>query len=380
MRVTHVISSIDKNSGGTSAYMKALIESMDDKEIVQELIAFDSPQNISIKGKLELKLSQPKGFSRFYSKDIQQLLLRSEADLFHGNGLWESPVRQMASVALRRRLPYIVSPHGMLEEWSLKQSHLKKKIALKLFQFKALQNANCLHATALMEAHAIRAKGLVNPIAVIPNGIDLEEFTVKSTQNNTDFRKILFLSRIHAKKGIEVLIEAWNLTSLPLRQGWQIEIIGNGDTEYIEDLKKIVFKKGLEDSIKIMPPVFGIEKVKAYHEADVFVLPTFSENFGIVVAEALACGVPVVTTTGTPWEELNTNGCGWWIETGVNPLVDVLKKILLLKKSELQILGLNGRDLVERKYSMSAVANQMYRLYDWILNPDLERPEFIKLD
>lgn len=186
----------------------------------------------------------------------------------------------------------------------------------------------------------------------------------------------MFLSRIHPKKGIEMLIEAWLRLDPRIKTGWQIEIAGNGDPIYIETLQRTIDEKGLRKEIQIIGPQFGEDKLATYQCADLFVLPTYSENFGIVVAEALACGIPVITTKGTPWEALNTRNAGWWIDIGAEPLVKALKQAMKLSEQELQQMGQNGRKLVEENYSIESVASKMVRLYDWILKGG-EKPEFV---
>jgi glycosyltransferase involved in cell wall biosynthesis len=231
-----------------------------------------------------------------------------------------------------------------------------------------------------MEADTFRKKGLTNPIAIIPNGIELEDFPLKEVSKSGTIKKILFLSRIHYKKGLEVLIEAWSQLPSSLTKDWKIDMIGNGERDYIDELNSMISKKELTESIHIKSPVYGLEKIKAYQDADLFILPTFSENFGIVVVEALSCGTPVITTKGAPWEELNKQDCGWWIDTGVEPLKTVLKDVLLLSSEDLLKKGKLGRNLVEKKYSMQAVAQQMHSLYKWILDKTSPKPDFVRLN
>lgn len=267
----------------------------------------------------------------------------------------------------------------MLEPWALNARKWKKKLALAMYQRNDLINAFCIHATAQMEAENIRKLGFKNPIAVIPNGIDVNEFTIKTGMSKKRKKTLLFLSRIHPKKGIENLIEAWRQTDKALLQNWQVEIAGTGDENYITSLQRLIFTNGLSDKIKIIGPQFGSAKLEVYHRADLFVLPTYSENFGIVVAEALACGIPVITTKGTPWEELNTLNAGSWIDIGVQPLVKALQEILHLNEEQLIQMGKNGRKLVEEKYSIEAVASEMLILYKWILKQGI-KPSFVRLD
>jgi len=264
----------------------------------------------------------------------------------------------------------------MLEPWALQQSKFKKHIAMALFQKKDLEKATCLHATAPMEVQTFRNLGFINPIAMIPNGIDLKEFPKEEPVKLNAPKKILFLSRIHPKKGIENLIDAWSLLNKNIRKNWIIEIVGNGKQSYIDSLKENVKKKQLQAQISIKPPVFGPAKIKLFRNASVFVLPTFSENFGVVVGEALASYTPAVTTKGAPWEDLQKYNCGWWIDIGVQPLQEALEEAMHTKESELLEMGKNGRQLIEEKYSIESVATQMLELYDWILNKG-EKPNFV---
>lgn len=266
----------------------------------------------------------------------------------------------------------------MLEPWALQQNTFIKGVFLKLYQYEDLAQATCLHATAQMEAENIRNLGLKNPIAIIPNGIDLAEFPLPKYKTEKNKKTLLFLSRIHPKKGIELLIDAWQEQDATIRQQWHVEIAGNGEENYINSLQTKINNNDLQEEIRIIGALFGVDKLAAYHRADLFVLPTYSENFGIVVAEALACGVPVITTNGTPWEELNTRNAGWWIDIGVQPLVETLNKALQLSESERREMGKKGRKLVEENYSIQAVAEQMIQLYKWLLGK-APCPEFVKI-
>jgi len=379
MKVCHTIISIDKESGGTSTYLQLLaneLVSNIDIDIVtnrsKNPLLFDKNVNIHFVENYDL-------FNKIYVNKIKRKLLIKDFDIFHGNGLWQYPVHRMAQFARKRNIPYILSPHGMLEPWALNSHRLKKQIGLFLFQFKDLEKATCLHATSFMEAENIRKLGFKNPIAIIPNGIDLTEFKLPGLKEANESRTLLFLSRIHPKKGIEILIEAWSLIDTSIRKSWQVKIAGNGEPQYLASLKKLIEDKGLENEILIIGAKFGKEKLSTYQQADLFVLPTYSENFGIVIAEALACGVPVITTKGTPWEELLTYNAGWWINIGVGSLVNTLNIALNLTSDELKSMGLNGHRLVEENYSIVSVSKKMLELYEYILN-DTSLPAFIDIN
>lgn len=369
MKVVHCISTIDKNSGGTSIYMKLLIESLDGK-IEQVLITEISENNLKIDSSANLIFLSKKEINKGFSK--------LDANLFHGNGLWQFPVHYMAKNALKKNIPYIISTHGMLEPWSLGQSKLKKKLAMLLFQHKDLKKATCLHATGQMEVDSIRKLGYTNPIANIPNGIQIKDFPQKTYLKKNSKRKILFLSRIHPKKGIELLITAWKSIDSNLKKDWCIDIAGNGEQSYLDTLNQIIEREGLSQEIKIIGPKFGQDKIETYHSADVFVLPTHSENFGIVVAEALSCGVPVITTKGTPWSDIEINNAGKWIDIGEEPLKIAMQELMLKSDAERESMGNNGRKLVEGHYSIESVALKMVELYKWIINSG-EKPSFVYL-
>lgn len=375
MKILHTISSIDLSQGGPSKSVPdlAISQARTNQKVTIYTKASSNPYlQESPSQHLKLKFSSTYSFS----KELSNFVTIENFDILHGHGLWQMPVHKMTKIARRQNIPYIITPRGMLEPWALNTGKWKKKLALKLYQEKDLAQAACIHATAKMEAENIRKLGFKNLIAVIPNGIDISEFPLKQGNDEKKKKTLLFLSRIHPKKGIDLLIEAWTKLDDELRQNWQVEIAGNGNETYISSLSQQIKKNGLSTEIKIIGPQFGPKKLATYHRADLFILPTYSENFGIVVAEALACGVPVITTKGAPWEELNSNKAGWWIEIGVQPLVECLNNALSKEKQELNPMGLNGRKLIEEKYSIQSVAKKMLELYNWILGNG-EKPEFI---
>ena len=206
--------------------------------------------------------------------------------------------------------------------------------------------------------------GYNDKIKVIQNAVNVDNIRMKDSWIRT--KTILFLSRIHEKKGLNFLIEATALLKDELK-GYQIVIAGEGDLTYIDTLKQMVSQAGVQDIVSFVGGVYGEDKWNLFRKADVFILPTFSENFGIAIAEALASGTPVITTKGTPWEDLPKYGCGWYTEIGTMPTVNALKDFLQLDEKTLDRKGHNGRRLIEEKYSTQAMADEMMELYKTLL-------------
>lgn len=355
MKIIHFISSIDKRGGGTTEYMRLLSRAL--KDNITLIIATGiSEEPIAIDG-VSIKFFNTSLFRWFSLLEEFRFFLENEKpDVVHINGIWSPQNWGFQKVAQELKIKVVLSPHGMLESWILEHNPLKKKIALFLFQNKAIQAVDVLHATAQMEKDSIKKLGFNNPITIIPNGIDLSDIKEIKTYYGT--KRIVFLSRIHPKKGIEILLEAWRNSET---NGWTLEIAGNGDESYIENLSKSA--QDLKN-VHFVGAMYDEDKWNFLRSADVMVLPTHSENFGIVVAEALAVGVPVITTTGTPWQDLEFYNCGWWIDLSVENLKLALLKIFNTPVDLLEAMGKNGRKLVKEKYDINVIGKSMTELYN----------------
>lgn len=358
MKVIHYIASIDKSSGGTTEYMRLLSKVLkNDTSLSIATGISDDP--ITIDG-VSVKFFNSSIFRWFtLINEFRTFLKKEKPDIVHINGIWSPQNWGFQKAAQELKIKVVLSPHGMLESWILDHNPLKKKIALYLFQNNAIKKVNHIHTTAQMENDSIRKLGFSNDITIIPNGIDLSEITkVKTTYGS---KKIVFLSRIHPKKGIEILLEAWRNCDT---KGWTLEIAGNGDANYIQSLTQSA--QNLKN-VHFVGAKYGQEKWDFLRSADVMILPTHSENFGIVVVEALAVGVPVITTTGTPWQDLQKYKCGWWIDLSVINLKSTLLTIFNDPIETLEIMGNNGKNLVKEKYDIEAIGKNMFELYNNIL-------------
>jgi glycosyltransferase involved in cell wall biosynthesis len=397
--------------------------------------------------------------------------------LIHDNGIWLPCHREVAREAAKRGIPRIVSPRGMLEPWALNHKKWKKRLAWWLYQRRDLQSAVALHATAPPESEQFRKLGLKQPILLAANGVDLPitKHLEPSTKDQNP-KVLLFLSRIHPKKGLPMLLEAW----ARLRPaGWRIVIVGPNEGGHVQELKQQCDKLGLawanadahdtksaseapegqrpdireqgmepdassisnlhhppskiqnppfniqhskfniqnppsniqhstfkiqnpsfkiqhstfkiqnpsfkiqhskfkiqNPSFKIQhskfkilfsPPLEGAAKWQAMQSADLFILPTHSENFGIAIAEAMAAGLPVITTHGAPWELLEQENCGWWVPVSTDAIADALADATRRSPEELAAMGAIGRKIVAERFSWDKIAGEMIACYEWLL-------------
>ena len=281
----------------------------------------------------------------------------------HIHGLWSPILHKVSAWAHKNKIPVVWSPHGMLQKWALKNKLLKKVVALALYQWRDLAKADLLHATAESEVEDIRRLKLKNKIVVAPLGVRIDaEIDDKKLDENRK-RTLLFVSRVQRKKGLPVLIDAWAKLPNELRQNWEVRIVGPDQEGHISELKSQCAKLGVLNDFTFVGPKYGDDLNREYKSADLFVLPTHSENFGSVVIEALAREVPVICSQGAPWKELETYECGWWPEDSVNALQSVLMKSMRLSDEERKEMGERGRKLVEDKYTWDAVCSTLIKSY-----------------
>lgn len=286
-------------------------------------------------------------------------------DIVHSHGLWVAPNIYAGQAASRSGRPLVVSPRGMLSSGALQFSRLKKRVIWETFQGPAYRKAATWHATSADEAGDIRAFGITAPIAIIPNGIDLPRQIAPHLPDKVT-RTILFLSRIHPKKCLPTLLEAWQRLSVH-RKNWQLVIAGPDEGGHRSELEAMVRNKNIP-RVVFTGPVYGSEKEALLLDADLFVLPTLSENFGIAVAEALAAGIPSIVTKGAPWQGLETEQCGWWVDQGTEPLLKAMLSATELPAAERQAMGLRGRAWMEQNFGWEAIGRDMKDVYLWLTN------------
>ncbi|MGC4065889.1 MAG: glycosyltransferase [Polyangiaceae bacterium] len=296
-------------------------------------------------------------------------LRSSDCSLLHAHSLWLLPSHYAARAAIEGKLPLVISPRGMLSEWAMSHHKWRKRVVWHWWQRCDLLGAAALHVTSDQEAEDSRRAGFRGPLALIPNGV-----TVPSLTGLERKRRVVFLSRLHKKKGLDLLIDAWSRVE-PLRPEWSLAIAGPDEDGSGAAASEQAHTLGCQ-RVDFVGPLHGAAKARFLEEAALFVLPTHSENFGIAIAEAMAHGLPVITTTGTPWNELPKRNAGWWIELSRENLTAVLLQATELPAGTLAEMGQDARRWMESDYSWEYVGSQMKALYLWLLGKG-SRPSFI---
>jgi glycosyltransferase involved in cell wall biosynthesis len=295
--------------------------------------------------------------------NLRRLAARTPAtniDLVHAHGLWDGAMIAGAALADRAGCPFLASPHGMLEPWAFKHNRLKKAIPWLLWERSALARADVLEAKSELESRSFPLVGLQNAVAVIPVGLDSPPLVPAVDGRRHSPRTCLFLSRIHPKKGIDMLLAAWARVS---PANWQLVIAGPDDGGYQPSLEALAGSLGIADRVRFVGPHYGERKWHLLRDADLFVLPSHSENFGIVIPEALAMGLPCIATTGTPWQALRENRLGWWVGISVDDIAQALHEAVAMPGDELAAIGARGIDYVRRTFSWDTVTHNTIHLY-----------------
>jgi glycosyltransferase involved in cell wall biosynthesis len=382
MDIVHSLPNLSVDAGGPPRSVSQLCAALSNSIKNVSLLTCPIGDGEEVPLDPKIRLLHGKSGGSFLSKfspqlsdqDFKSAIHIREKSIIHQHGIWLGTSHAASRFAHKENLPLIIAPRGMLEPWAINNSKWKKKLAWLLYQRRDLERATAFHATAHSEAESIRRLGFKQPIAIIPNGIMLPELPEQRLgHQNPSVKTALFLSRIHPKKGLPILLDAWKKVAPP---DWRLVIAGNDDGGHVPKLVEQIDRLGLADRVEIVGALFGAEKEQAYLNADLFVLPSYSENFGIVIAEALSFQVPVLTTKGCPWQELETERCGWWVDPNPVGLEQGLREAFAAAPNELLAIGQRGRSLVEAKYQWPAIADQMVLFYDWILNGGI-KPDFV---
>ncbi len=313
------------------------------------------------------------------SSNFNKAILALDYDLYHCNGLWMGVNHSTCSVARKKKRPYILSPHGMLYPNALHINYWKKWPLLKLWYNRDIKNASCLHATCSMEAEHIRAFGYKGPVAVIGNAAVMPEYAALASSKPCGRRAIGFLGRLHPIKRVERLLYGLAECTEDVRSGIVLQIMGKGLDDYEMFLHNEVDRLGLHSCVEFLGFVEGEEKYALLRNLWALMVPSESENFGMIVPEALISGTPVYASLGTPWKILSDTKCGWWEDSTPENIAKIITGIVSMSENDVLEMGKRGRSMVKEHFAADSVAIQMLMLYKWVLEGG-SMPSFVTID
>jgi len=387
-QVVHVTSWLSRNGGGIPPVIWALASETNQRGFACSVFGLRDQWTDADCARYQLPLAVgnvvgPKalGYSPGLVKQLNAQL--SSGGIVHSHGLWMHPGLAARQCAHKTGCRLVISPHGMLEPWALNNSRFKKRLVAKLFENKNLVEADCLHALCTAEAENFRRYGLKNPIAVIPNGVSVDELVPPATTKPMEEkfpelkgrRRILFLSRLHPKKGLENLLEVWRRLSQEFTD-WCLVIAGSGEPAYEQQLRHFASGHGLQTNVIFSGPLYGGEKKQILAMANIFALPSFSEGFSVAILEAAAAGLPVLLTRECNFSELAGAGAALEVAPEVLSIEKGLRHLIGLTDEQRKDMGRRAAELVNKSYTWPTIAAKMCRVYQW-LGGQAEKPDTV---
>ncbi len=398
MKVTHVSASLTRNAGGIFEIELALAQHLQRLGVETSAVGIrdewwdqDGPRWAPVRAEVFPRRG-PRAFG--YCPPLARFLEESGCDLAHLHSMWMFPSVAVSRWGQRHKRPFVVTPNGMLEPWALRNAAWKKKIAGALYEHAMLRGAACLHANTEKELADIRAFGLSNPVAIIPNGIELPGEGVESRRSGE--RKILlFLGRLHPKKGLVNALRAW---ASARHDDWQFVIAGWDQGGHEAELKQLCDELKLSytstaeqssplltdhcslitsSSVQFVGPMFGEKKDALLRQASAFILPSFSEGLPMSVLEAWAYRLPVLMTDHCNLPSGFDANAAIRITTEVASIAAGIRELTTLNDADLRTLGTNGRQLVEDRFTWQHVASDLKEVYTWILGGGATPPSLI---
>ena len=389
----NLIHSLSRNAGGLYESVRRLVQSLEQENVGVGMFGCadaNTQADIGLWHPTHVRIFKPVwpesfGYSPHYLEEIEAYT----PNVVHTHGIWLYPSMAARRYCLQTGARSIISAHGMLDPWAVNNSRWKKAIAYALFEQAHLVNADCLRALCESEAQSIRALGLKNTVAVIPNGIDLPNQMPEgpapwSERISKDRKILLYLGRIHPKKGLPELLRAWadlQKEKTALNNEWLLVISGWDQSGHEKELQDICTTLGIEwddlrqassprsgkASVLFTGPQFNEAKARAYYHSNAFILPSFSEGLPMVVLEAWAYHLPVLITPECNLPEGYTAGAAIPIATNAQAIAEGLRRLFAMSDEERLKMAACGRDLIDRKFNWPSIAREMKKLYEWLL-------------
>jgi len=361
--------SINVEIGGPARSAQGLVCGLERLGVETTLLSFLPGDRPWYQGVRRFVAAERRGYGGM-REVIARAFDQARPEVVHSNGLWMPCIHMTIREAVRRGIPVIHAPRGSCEPLAMQDKKWKKRLAWWTYVRRDLRSVDAFHVTSAEEAAHMRQLGFSQPIHVVPNAVELPEQDQGQWgrgKKEGDKRVVLYLGRIHVHKGLRELIAAWaQAANAGWTNGWELWLVGP-DFGCKTELEALVQTLGIGAAVRFLDAVSDAEKWGVYAQADLFAMPSYSENFGLSIAESLYAGVPVIATNTTPWAELVEERCGWWIGLGVDPIVTALREAVGLSDEARELMGRRGRALVERKYIWDAIALQMRAVYESVL-------------
>jgi poly(glycerol-phosphate) alpha-glucosyltransferase len=375
--VALVTGSLSRNAGGLFHSVRASARALQQRGV--EVAAFGvrdqyTAPDLGAWGAVQTCVSKTVGPAAFgYCPELYDDLLRRDFDIVHQQGLWMLWSTSVSRWRRRTSRPVMITPRGMLDPWALRNSAWKKKLALAFYERRNLEGAACLHALTASEAASIRALGLSNPVALIPNGVDLPtpdaSWPRPAVLGDDDRAVMLFLGRLHPKKGLRETLLAWarlKHRAPATAARWRLVLAGWDDGGQAAGLEALAADLGLADDVLFPGPLFGDEKAAMLAHAQAFILASYSEGLPMAVLEAWANWLPVFMTAACNLPEGFAAGAAVEITTDPDDIAEVLAAHLG-SPTDLAIVGSRGRELVETRFTWDRVADDLLAVYGWLV-------------
>ena len=403
MKTASITGSISRNAGGLFESVRRLHQSLAELGGI-EVAVLGLQDKLTTEDLHNWAPLIPEAFSMIgpwqfgYSPTLSTRLGHSDVEILHTHGIWQFPSAAVLAWHKKTSKPYMVSPHGMLDCWAVRNSNWKKQIALALYERQHLQNAACIRALCEAEANAIRNFGLENPICIIPNGVDLpDQPNVMATPPSplwkgaieNDKNILLYLGRLHPKKGIINLLKGWNhqrKLKCSSHGKWSLAIAGWGQNGHELELKRLatelqipwsdirdfnatpgVTARNQHLELLFLGPQFGEHKAACYRNCDAFILPSLSEGLPMVVLEAWAFSKPVLMTSQCNLPEGLSANAALSVTPTVEGIAEGLGCLFTTPDAELRAMGARGRKLIYERFDWPSIAQALKDVYEWVL-------------
>ena len=367
MKIIHVITSL-KKAAGTSVFCA---------EVCNGLVAIGHDVTIAVVDPncadccpIDPHIKLISISSLLYNSAQSTCSTRLECDVIHIHALWSPVLHKVSKWAHENKIPIVWSTHGMTAPWSMKHKWWKKLPAWLLYQKRDLLQASLIHCTTELEFEWNNALGFKNCF-IAPLGTHLPQLHPPTPAQNSN-ATLLFVGRIYPVKGLVNLIMAWQkvfsaYSASSMVKNWKLRIVGPDQAEHKAELEVLIKDMGLCDSVEFVGPRYDKDLSQEYDNCDCLVLPSFTENFGATIVDALAHGKPCIASTFTPWKVLKDCSCGWWVSNEPSKLSIAIDEMIALSSAERREMGLRGRKLVAEKYTWDAVAEAMEKGYESVM-------------